>query len=76
MPKMLISGGNGFLGSHLVEKALNEGYGVTVVDDLSTSKEIQVPKEVNFIKKKIEKFSTKEKFDFVVHLAQKSTSEM
>ena len=42
MSKMLVSGGNGFLGSHLVEKALNEGYEVTVVDDLSTSKEIQV----------------------------------
>jgi len=75
MSKILISGGNGFLGSHLVEKALNEGYEVTVVDDLSTSKEIQVPKEVNFIKKKIEKFSTKEKFDFVVHLAARPSPE-
>jgi UDP-glucuronate decarboxylase len=75
MSKMLISGGNGFLGSHLVEKALNEGHEVTVVDDLSTSKEIQVPKEVNFIKKKIEKFSTKEKFDFVVHLAARPSPE-
>jgi len=75
MSKMLISGGNGFLGSHLVEKALNEGYEVTVVDDLSTSKEIQVPKEVNFVKKRIEKFSTKEKFDFVVHLAARPSPE-
>jgi len=75
MSKMLVSGGNGFLGSHLVEKALNEGYEVTVVDDFSTTKEIQVPKEVNFIKKRIERFSTKEKFDFVVHLAAKPSPE-
>ena len=75
MSKMLISGGNGFLGSYLVEKALKEGHEVTVVDDLSTSKDIQVPKEVNFVKKRIEKFSTKEKFDFVVHLAARPSPE-
>jgi UDP-glucuronate decarboxylase len=75
MPKMLISGGNGFLGSYLAEKALEEGYDVTVVDDLSTSKEIQVPNKVNFIKKRIEKFSTKEKFDFVLHLAARPSPE-
>ncbi|MGC8730602.1 MAG: NAD-dependent epimerase/dehydratase family protein [Candidatus Micrarchaeia archaeon] len=73
--KMLISGGNGFLGSYLVERALVNGIEVTVVDDLSTSKDIQVPKEANFIKKKIEKFSTKEKFDFIVHMAARPSPE-
>jgi nucleoside-diphosphate-sugar epimerase len=33
MEKMLISGGNGFLGSHLAEKAISEGIDVTVLDD-------------------------------------------
>jgi UDP-glucose 4-epimerase len=33
---MLISGGNGFLGSHLVDKAISEGFNVTVIDDFST----------------------------------------
>ena len=34
--KMLISGGNGFLGSHIVKKAISNGIDVTVVDDMST----------------------------------------
>jgi UDP-glucose 4-epimerase len=32
----LITGGAGFVGSHLTEQLLSEGYGVTVLDDLST----------------------------------------
>lgn len=73
--KMLISGGNGFLGSHLTDKALNEGLEVTVIDDLSTSKGIQVPKEVKFFKQKVEDFKTSEKFDFIVHLAARPSPE-
>ena len=75
MAKMLISGGNGFLGSYLVEKALENGYEVTVVDDLSTSKEVQIPKEARLVKKKIERFATREKFDAVVHLAARPSPE-
>ena len=75
MGKVLISGGNGFLGSYLSEKALNNGFEVTVVDDLSTSKVVQVPKEVIFIKKKVENFNTNKAFDFVVHLAARPSPE-
>jgi UDP-glucuronate decarboxylase len=75
MKRMLISGGNGFLGSHLTDKALSEGIEVTIVDDLSTSKEVQVPKEVRFFRQKIETFKTNEKFDFVVHLAARPSPE-
>lgn len=72
---MLVSGGNGFLGSHLVDKAISEGMEVTVVDDLSTSREVQVPKETIFVRKSIEKFSTSEDFDFVIHLAARPSPE-
>ena len=75
MSKILISGGNGFLGSYLCEKALDNGFEVTVVDNLSTSKEKQVPKDVVFVKKPIERFNTDRKFDFVVHLAARPSPE-
>lgn len=36
MKKILITGGAGFIGSHLAEKFLKNGYEVTVIDNLST----------------------------------------
>src|SRR5512141_3089950 len=34
--KYLITGGAGFIGSHLTERLIGEGHSVTVLDDLST----------------------------------------
>ena len=36
MPTVLIAGGSGFLGSHLCDRFLNEGFDVICVDNLST----------------------------------------
>ncbi|MGI9035661.1 MAG: GDP-mannose 4,6-dehydratase [Pyrinomonadaceae bacterium] len=36
--KILITGGAGFVGSHLADKLYNEGHEITVIDDLSTGR--------------------------------------
>ena len=38
MAKILVTGGAGFIGSHVVELFLSQGYDVVIVDDLSTGR--------------------------------------
>ena len=73
--EVLISGGNGFLGSYIAEKFLAEKFSVTVVDDLSTSKGKNLPENVKFIKKKIENYDDSQKYDYVLHLAARPSPE-
>ncbi|MBA8667443.1 NAD-dependent epimerase/dehydratase family protein [Holosporaceae bacterium 'Namur'] len=47
--KYLVTGGAGFIGSHLTEQLLEYGHDVTVLDNLSYGKEENLPKECNFI---------------------------
>ena len=46
MANYLVTGGCGFIGSHLVEALLAAGHGVRVIDDLSTGKRENVPTQV------------------------------
>src|SRR5688572_11344810 len=41
--KLLVTGGAGFIGSHIVEGALSAGHEVAVLDDLSTGRRENVP---------------------------------
>jgi len=46
---ILVTGGAGFIGSHLCEGLLSEGYRVRVLDDLSIGKRENIPPECEFI---------------------------
>lgn len=73
--KLLISGGNGFLGSHIVKKAMEGGFEVTVVDDLSTMQTKNLSEKVTLIRKKVEDFKSDAKFDYVLHFAARPSPE-
>ena len=75
MAKSLITGGAGFIGSHVARHCKDLGHEVIAIDDLSGGFEDHVPEGVTFIKGSVtdEKFITRlfkeHKFDYVYHLA-------
>lgn len=78
---VLITGGAGFIGSHLAAGCLSKGYEVTVVDNLVTGYRNNVPEEARFIKMDISDEEDYEKlspysFDAVLHLAAQSSGEV
>ena len=49
MQKAIVTGGAGFIGSHLVDKLIEQGIEVTVLDNLSTGKKQNINPKAKFI---------------------------
>lgn len=72
--KILVTGGAGFIGSHIVEKLIAKNYQVTIIDNLSTGLAENLLKDAAFFNMdirspEISRFFAEEKFDQVIHLA-------
>lgn len=75
MQKALVTGGAGFIGSHVADHLVRRGYEVTVLDDLSGGFADNVPQGASFVQGSINDvplvnsmFETR-RFDYVFHLA-------
>lgn len=72
--KILITGGAGFIGSHLTDRLIQEGHKVVVIDNLSTGKKENLNRRAKFNKidildHRISQIFRKEKPEVVFHYA-------
>lgn len=73
--KILITGGAGYIGSHVSHLLVDRGYNITIIDSLLTGNKKLIPKKAKFINsdisnvKRINKILQKYKFDLVIHFA-------
>tara|TARA_B100000989_G_scaffold29588_1_gene18980 strand:- start:477 stop:1397 length:921 start_codon:yes stop_codon:yes gene_type:complete len=78
--KLLITGIGGFIGSKIGEKAIEKGYKVIGVDDLSNGNKVNIPSEAHFIKLDLSKKENIAKLptdiDFILHLAGQSSGDI
>jgi UDP-glucose 4-epimerase len=74
MPKALVTGGAGFIGSHVADLFIANDWDVTVVDDLSSGKRENVPRDAHFYELGVNsadfpRLVSSGQFDVVAHLA-------
>jgi UDP-glucose 4-epimerase len=75
MPVSLVTGGAGFIGSHVAANLVEAGHQVVVLDDLSGGYLENVPRQATFVQGSIldhplvDKLFSEYSFDFVYHLA-------
>jgi len=78
---ILVTGGAGFIGSHLVDRLIKEGHKVVIIDDLSTGREENLNPKARFYKidirnPKISQILKKERIEVVFHLAAQPLVEV
>ena len=72
---VLLTGGAGYIGSHVALKLIEEGHEVSIVDNLTTGSENLIPKQASFLKcninnkEKISNLLKNNKFDAIMHFA-------
>ncbi|RMF94499.1 MAG: NAD-dependent epimerase/dehydratase family protein [Candidatus Schekmanbacteria bacterium] len=74
MKSALVTGGAGFIGSHIVDALIDDGFTVSIVDNLATGKERNINPSAHFYKidirdEKLSDVFDREKPDIVFHLA-------
>jgi len=72
--RILVTGGAGFIGSHVVDAYLQEGHDVSIIDDLSTGKKKNINSMARFYKldicsEEVDKVFAEGRFDLVNHHA-------
>ena len=74
----MVSGGAGYIGSHIIELLLKKNFKVYILDNLSTGHKILINKKAKFFKldigdsQRIKNIIAKYKIDSVIHLAAKT----
>lgn len=76
--KVLVTGGAGFIGSHIVDLLLQSDIQVTILDNLSAGSFNNINPGAIFLKKDIRdenltELFTRERFDYVIHQAAQTT---
>ena len=74
MPKVLVTGGAGFIGSHVADLFLEKEWEVSIVDDFSSGKRENVPSgaklhEISVNSPELVRLVTEQNFDVIAHLA-------
>ena len=70
--KCLVTGGAGFIGSHIVDRLVEDGHEVHIIDDLSTGKKENINPEAHFHQRDLSVWNYLDLFegvDLVFHLA-------
>lgn len=79
--RVLVTGGAGFIGSHVVKALLRHGYTVTVVDDLRHGLRENVPSQADFVRLDMTspafgEIMGRSSFQAIVHLAAQTRVDM